>query len=555
MTKKVFITNYLYSNKKISEYLAYIFFFIFFIISILILKDYSISTDEPFHRSIGHYWYIRIIENFFPNYKNLEILKKNFYMMPWSEAISDGQFSHYTILFDILSAFAEDLFKIDNSRDAFYLKHFLTFFCFFISGIFFFKLIFNRFKNKFFSLVITFFYFTSPRIFAESFYNPKDIVFMSFCVYTLYYYFKIIDKFEFKNIIFFSIFAALATDIRVMGIIFLFLFTVFFLLSSLEEESFFKKNYFKYICFILFYFLFVYLCWPILWTSPIENFFYAFKSFSNYGWGESVLYLGKFYKGNNLPWHYISVWIIITLPTFYTILFLCGLVKILHSFTKNFLNISQKNKIWKNLDEQKDFSILFFFITPLVSVIIFNSTLYNAWRHLYFIYPCIIYFLAIGINEILFIKFKVILKKFFFYILLILSFLNVFNLYEYHPYQNVYFNRFISKYSKDFFPVDYWGLGNKETLMFLQKYNDTNQKTLRTASFTPLNYSKLILGKEVDEIIFTGTNDSDQNFIFTNYIYEGNPVYLKKYYISEDYKKIFSLKRKKIVINELFIKN
>ena len=79
---------------------------------------------------------------------------------------------------------------------------------------FFFQIINNRFKNELFSLLVTFFYISSPRIFAEAFYNCKDIVFMSLAVISLHFAHKSFESLNYKNLLLFSLFSALATNIR-----------------------------------------------------------------------------------------------------------------------------------------------------------------------------------------------------------------------------------------------------------------------------------------------------------------------------------------------------
>ena len=51
------------------------------------------------------------------------------------------------------------------------------------------------------------------------------------------------------------------------------------------------------------------------------------------------------------------------------------------------------------------------------------------------------------------------------------------------------------------------------------------------------------------------TSNENQKFVFTNYTFESNPKFEKKYFIPKNYDKIYSLKRGGIIINELFEKN
>jgi hypothetical protein len=128
---------------------------------------------------------------------------------------------------------------------------------------------------------------------------------------------------------------------------------------------------------------------------------------------------------------------------------------------------------------------------------------------------------------------------------------------KFHPYQNVYFNLLVEKKANKLFEIDYWGLGNREAINYLYKVDKNNSKiTIRTASFTPLFYSKLIIEDVVNKAInLSGSKQANQTYIFTNYIYDKNPKYEKKYFIPQNYSKFFTLKKGNITINEIFKKD
>ena len=52
----------------------------------------------------------------------------------------------------------------------------------------------------------------------------------------------------------------------------------------------------------------------------------------------------------------------------------------------------------------------------------------------------------------------------------------------------------------------------------------------------------------------TGTNLLNEDFIFTNYYYEINPKFTKKYHIPDNYEKIYTLRKGNVLINDLYIK-
>jgi len=375
---------------------------------------------------------------------------------------------------------------------------------------------------------------------------------MSFCVFVIFFTLKNLKEFKAKNIILLALFTGVATDIRVMGILLSGLFFIFFILSSLEEENFFKKNYKYLILYFIIYFLTVYIFWPYLWSSPIDNFIISLKSFSNYGWGGSVLYLGHYVKASSLPWHYIPVWILVSMPIMIIIFFSLGIFSTIFLFFKKLIDLSEKAKLWSNTNEKRDFFMLFYFLIPLFAVIILDSTLYGGWRHLYFLYPSLIYFVIISFE-----KLEIHFKKIFLVLFVASLIINVFNLIKLHPYQSVYFNSLVEKKANNLFEIDYWGLGNVEAVKFiLENHKKDGQTKVRTASFTPLNYSKLFFKKGItDNLIFTGTEELQQDYVFTNFIFEENPKFLDKYEVPSNYKKVFQLKRGNIVLNEVFLRN
>ena len=93
--------------------------------------------------------------------------------------LGDYKDKAYGVVFDLPLAFFEFFFDIDNTRDAFLFRHLINFILFFISTVVFFILCNQIFQDKVLSLIGSLSLILSPRIFAESFYNPKDIIFMS----------------------------------------------------------------------------------------------------------------------------------------------------------------------------------------------------------------------------------------------------------------------------------------------------------------------------------------------------------------------------------------
>ena len=379
---------------------------------------------------------------------------------------------------------------------------------------------------------------------------------MSLIVLSMYYALRLFDRLDYIDIFSFTLFSAFATNVRVMGLLIFFLFLIFLFFICLEEKNFFRKNIFKFFILIFSFPLIMVTFWPFLWEAPLINFLFSIKSFANYNMSFETLYLGNYHDIKSLPWHYIPVWIFATTPIIFLIFFFKSFISTTVLFLNNFLNLTEKSKLLKSIDQKKDFFMLFFFILPIFMIIFLNSTLYTGWRHLYFIFPSIIYSIAVGIKYIYDKNiFKPYLKVISLIIFLSLT-INTYNLVKLHPYQNIYFNFLFEKKANSLFEIDYWGLGNVEALSFIEKNKDNNEKiNLKIASFSPFEYSGLILkGAILDDFAFIGTSNKDLKYIFTNYIFDKNPKYEKKYLIPNNYDKIFSLKRGNVIINEVYKK-
>ena len=116
------------------------------------------------------------------------------------------------------------------------MRHLASFLIFFISSIFFYKIIKKRFKNNLLILLGLFFYVSSPRIFGDSFHNNKDILFLSILTISISYLFKLFENSSNRNIILFCFFSALATSTRIMGIYLQILLILFYFLEYLIDE-------------------------------------------------------------------------------------------------------------------------------------------------------------------------------------------------------------------------------------------------------------------------------------------------------------------------------
>ena len=538
--------SYLDSKKY---FIISLYFFTLLTVGLFTLPDYGISIDEDNTRINGFVSLKYIFEIFFPNQVNeIDKFTNIPIMTEWTE-------QGHGIIFDLPAAFLELTLQIEDSRKYYLMRHFINFLFFFVSVYFFFLLIKNRYNSWIVGILGSSFLFLSPRIFAQSFYNNKDMVFLSLFVISLYTAINFLEKPNFKNTIIFSIASSLAIDIRILGVVLPALVFLVYIINIYWVENY-KKNTIKpLILFLILTPFIITFFWPYLWQDPLGNFITIFKSLSNFDENIYNFYLGQYISAKNLPWHYPIVWIFISTPLFYIILFIVGFVFMIHRFMRRLFKIEENdyyNNFWKGKKELQDLIFFSSFIIPFFVVIALNSTLYDGWRHLYFIYPSFLMMSLLGLHII-----KILFFKKNKNLLLILSFLlllpTIAWMFKYHPYQNVYFNFLAGKDFNNKFELDYWGLSNVNALRYIVENDDGNINVSRVG-LNDLHLSKAFLPKKYRNKLSITDNVVNSHYIIDNYRYRPFKDINQNFKIPSDYKIFYEIKIDGVPINTIYKK-
>ncbi len=542
------------SSNNFLKYFVIIFFFIYFVFGLLVYKDFGITTDEEFQRFSGFYWLNYVLS--FTSFEDIKLLVETKLNSIDGFTLPDPvDFPFYGVIFDLPLALIETLLNIENSKDYFLLRHFCNFLIFFISAIFFFRILRDRFDKNIVILFGLLFYIGSPRIFGDSFFNNKDVVFLSLVTIAIFYGFKLINKFNFKNILLFGIFSAIATSSRIIGIflpISLLAIIVFGMLDKKIDANQIKKILFL----ILSYFVFTIIFWPYLWGNPIINFIKAISIFSNYIIDIKFLFNGSYVSSTSLPFTYLPIWILITTPIIIILYFLIGYFLFAKKIFNNLIKMEEKkqNDIWKNLNEKKDFFIFFNFSVIIIFLILSSPVLYNGWRQVYFVNTFIVYLASYGFFQLV-TSFKT-LKNFkrWFYLITTIFLINIYyEMYKFHPYQSLYFNKLVGKNLEKKFEIDYWGLAGRKALEEILVLKKKDKISIGVASWVPLERSLVLFNSiEKKRVEIVGQNYEEAEYIFLNNITEVNSVLNEKYKIPKNFTKISELTLNNSIVYSIY---
>jgi len=100
------------------------------------------------------------------------------YVIEGNQTLLKSFSTYYGPFFEVILVVMERILNLGkNSRAIFFMRHFVTFISFYIGVFVFYLLCKNRFNSWKIGLLGSVFLILSPRIFADSFYNSKDIPF------------------------------------------------------------------------------------------------------------------------------------------------------------------------------------------------------------------------------------------------------------------------------------------------------------------------------------------------------------------------------------------
>lgn len=499
-------------NRKARAFCLGLFVLCWFALGISIYKQYGISWDETIERTTG------IV--------SVNYLGEKLHLSPIINNETLSKFKHHQLetypdrvfgpLFGIASVLLERAFHIGegwNEKEIFQFRHLLTFLVVLAGGFAIFRLSERRFNDWRIGLLTLTFFILSPRFFAESFYNNKDLVFLACFAIATNCMIRLVLQPGWFSALLAGLAAAIVIDIRVTGIILPIMTLTLLGLRGLKAENSWSATAKSLAVYLLVICAAVVVMWPWLWSAPLSRFLEALAAFSRWVRSDSALFfMGRFIRSTNLPWEYAPVWIAITTPLLYLATFLVGALSTIGSVVRN------RFALWKTPEQLQDLVFLGICCCPVLAVIFLHSVIYDGWRHLYFIYPAM---LLLATKGCLLIWQQVRGHRWLrtgSAIILSASLLTTTNwMVSAHPLQNVYFNTLVGSDWKSKFDVDYWGLANRIALEYIAQQDDRPLIKVFAGSDMDLNIASVILDPTVRTRIVVVNAIGNADYILSNY--------------------------------------
>jgi len=482
------------------------FFIPLLFIGLSSVDDYGLSWDEYRNRINGYFAYT--------------------YLVNGDPALFDYRDRFHGTAFDLPLVLAETFLRLPTFRDIFLLRHYATFLIFYVACIFFYFLSKRLTGSRRLALVAVGMLVISPRIFADAFYNSKDIVFMGMFVVSVYTMIIFMEKQTPARALLHGAACALLVDVRVGGImvpVFTFVWTA---AEALRTSRFLAAIKTTALYLAAFFGLAV-LFWPYLWPHPPTNLWKALIQMSHYPEIVDTLYLGRYLPADALPWHYLPVWMMITIPPVYLLFFTTGAIGVTVG-----LFTHRENRPW---EKATLLVLLAWFFGPIILAIAIGSTLYDAWRQFFFIYPAFVLIGVIGLKKTWRIK-K--LRPLIVICLAVNTTAVLWFMVKHHPHQNVYFNCLAGRdYDaiKQKFDMDYWGVAYRQALEKIVAIDRRPEITIFAANDPGVLNAFMLPESQRQRLWFVRTPAGADYFI-TNYRWQKKPYRLAHEVFSVDVK-------------------
>ena len=521
--------------------IAALFFLLFFLYGCAVFRDYGIGVDEPVERRSSLITWLHLN----PFLHDVVTDTVDFSQL---QPLSEYQDRYYGVAVMLPCVAAEHLTGFTMPLPQVYaLRHFYNFLLFFAGSIFFYLLCRELGFGTGLSLVGVLFLVLSPRILADGFYNLKDLIFLSLFIIGLYFGIRFIRHSTVWNMAGLAFFAALCTNVRMVGAYLPVLcLLIAFVKRIAEKESGLQRESGDFaeqaerrgferqkkrqisskdgskpqgsrtgfgtglpawlrqmiyclaagILCLFFYILFT----PITWDHPLGRMLEIIEHFSDYSvWNDYNYYMGRYITREEIPWHYLPVWMAVTIPVVTLMMAVCGFCR--ETVMLAVWGLHGKPSEGRDADSAFCWNRLLLwllFLLPMIYVIWKKPTLYNGWRHFYFLYPLCCLFALFFVeacrewlgkkegkvkNAGLCCLWAVTAAGFFSTVLWIG---------RNHPYDYVYFNELAREWALPRFDKDYWGVSEKDALNYICAHDDRE----RIKIFLLTDFSLPLLSEE-----------------------------------------------------------
>ena len=301
----------------------------------------------------------------------------------------------YGIAFEILPFLVEQVFDPDDTRSIYLSRHMLTHLFFIAGGFCCYLLTYRMTGSRLLGLFAMLLFLLHPRMYSYSFWNSKDLPFLSMFMIALFSIHWAFRKGTIGAFLVCGAVVGLLVNIRVMGVMLLpaalalRACDLHFAVGWAER----KRVIISGTAFALAAAATYYATMPYLWTAPLARFGEILTFFAWHTTQPYQLFQGQYVDSGDLPARYLPIWIGITTPPWALLLAGLGAASICWQA------IVQRGATLRNNGLRFELLLVASAALPMIAVIALESVMYNDWRHMYFLWAPLCLLAMAGLRQ------------------------------------------------------------------------------------------------------------------------------------------------------------
>ena len=358
---------------------------LFAVAGVAIVDDYGVAKDELIQREIAR-------------------ANADYIVAGDIDDLQNKCFACYGVVFEMPLLLAERALRPLDRRDISLARHLLTHLFFIAGGFACGMLAYRMVGSKWVALLAMLMFLLHPRLYAHSFFNSKDVPFAALLLITLYLAHRAFRRDTIGAFLLCGVGVGLAINMRPFGLMLppmILAMRALDLWQAGRVER--KRILMAGAAFLAAALGTMYVTHPYYWEDPLRfigviqrlNHHPAIAlSGSQHPTFADNLFMGEIYRSGAVPWNYIPVWFAITAPPLTLALGAIGCA------AACWQGIARPLAALRDREIRFRALLLGCVALPVAAAIILQSTIYDGWRHMYFLWAPFCLLAAVGLHRI-----------------------------------------------------------------------------------------------------------------------------------------------------------
>ena len=248
--------------------------------------------------------------------------------------------------------------------------------------------------NRWIALLAMLLFLLHPRLYAQSFFNSKDVPFAVMLIIALYLTHRAFRKDTIGAFLLCGIVTGLAINLRVFGLMLLPMILAMRALDLWQtgrEER--RRILASAGIFAAAAIAIVYIIHPYYWDNPLR-FIEGVRVMAQHPTITPNLFMGEIHMSDAVPWNYIPVWFAITAPPMTLALGAVGCAAVCWQ------GIARPLAALRDREIRFRVLLLGCVVLPVAVAIILQANIYQGWRQMYFLWGPFCLLAAVGLRAL-----------------------------------------------------------------------------------------------------------------------------------------------------------